>query len=230
MFRWTKNNYVMLEDSVRIFDTKVVLLYEKNLFAIPALLCATKQPGHHIFPPVREKFFPECIRDKLRDMYSKIYNSGSVQHVPMRYEEISQVEIFGQIYISLKSRSRKSAAIMAIWPGLTGSILERQCTTEDVRVGVVEYFVSHTPSITGVPDQPHILAKVKWFQDHPRKDMLKNSIFLSATLFDSESEASFMPVSRIMSRCAMIRQTLQFDFGSDSVNIFMSLVRRIMYE
>ena len=99
-------------------------------------------------------------------MYTKIYNSGSVQHVPMKYEEISQLEIFGQIHISLKSRSRKYAAIMAIWPGLTGSILERQCTTKDVKVGVVEYFVS---SITGVPDQPHVLAKVKWFQDHPRK-------------------------------------------------------------
>ena len=96
-----------------------------------------------------------------------------------------------------------------------------------MRVGLVEYFISHTPTIAGIPDQPHILAKVKWFQDHPRKNMLKNSIILSATLFDTESKASFIPVSRIMSRCAIIKQTLRFDYGSDIVNVCMPLVRRI---
>ena len=160
-------------------------------------------------------------------MYDKIYSSMAIQHIPMRYEEISQLDIFGQIYISLKSRSRKSAAVMAIWPGLTGSILDRECTTEDVRVGLVEYFISHTPSISGISDQPHILAKVRWFQDHPRKNILKNSIILSSTLFDTESKASFIPVSRIMSRCAIIKQTLRFDYGSDIVNVCMPLIRRI---
>ena len=83
------------------------------------------QPSNRVtiyFPPIRDIFFLESLRDKLRDMYDKLYSSLEIQQIPMRYEEISQLVIFGQIYISLKSRSRQSAAVMAIWPGLTGLI------------------------------------------------------------------------------------------------------------
>lgn len=59
-----------------------------------------------------------------------------------------------------------------------------------------------------MPKEP---AKVKWYEDHPRKNWLGNSIILSATLFDTESESSFVPVSRIMSRCAIVAQSLRFD-------------------
>ena len=71
-----------------------------------------------------------------------------------------------------------------------------------IRVGLLEYLMSHTPKIAGMPDQAHILAKVKWFQDHPRKNWFRNSIVLSATLSEGDSEALFVPISRIMSRCA----------------------------
>ena len=222
-----KKNYVMLEDTVRIFDSKSLLRYEKNLFCLPACVCATKQPYHCLLPPLREKFLPEHLRDMLKSMYVKLYSPELVQHVPMRYEQITQLDVFGQIYISLKSRSSKSRAIMAIWPGLNGAILDRECNTEDVRIGIIEYLISHTPKITGIPDQPHILAKVKWFQDHPRKNWFSNSVILSATLFDADSEASFIPVSRIMSRCAFVKQSILFDYGSDNVNVCMPLIRRI---
>ena len=103
----------MLEDTVRVFDSKSLLQYEKSLFSLPAIVCATKQPCHRILPPLREKFLSEPLRDMLKRMYMKLYSQESVQHVPMRYEEIAQLEAFG-MYISLKSRSHKSTAIMAI--------------------------------------------------------------------------------------------------------------------
>lgn len=132
----------------------------------------------------------------------------------MRYEEISQLEVYGKVFISLHSRSHRSSAIMAIWPNVNGSILDRECNTEDIRVGLIEYLMLHTPNIAGMPDQAHIVAKVKWFQDHPRKNWYGNSIVLSATLFDGDSEASFVPVSRIMSRCAILKKSILFDYGS----------------
>lgn len=94
----------------------------------------------------------------LKSMYMNLYSPELVQHVPMRYEQITQLEVFGQIHVSLKSRSSKSRAIMAIWPGLNGAILDRECDTEDVRIGIIEHLISHTPRIAGIPDQPHILA------------------------------------------------------------------------
>lgn len=223
-----KRNYALLDDSIRIFDNKSLFKYENNLFCLPQCVCTIKQTCHEIIPPVREKFFAELLRDKLQRVYMKLYTPDTVQHVPMRYEEFYQIVVFGQVFTSLKSRSHKSTAIMAIWPGVTGNILDRNCTSEDIRVGLVEYFVSHVPIIKDTRDQAHILAKVKWYQDHPRKNWFKNSIILSATLFSGDCEATFIPVSRIMSRCARTEQTLLFDYGSDKVNIFLPLVRRIM--
>ena len=104
---------------------------------------------------------------------------------------------------------------MAIWPNCIGKIIDHNCTSKDVRVGVIEYFVSHIPIITDIQNQKHILAKVKWYDDHPRKPWFGNSIIVSSTLHTNESEATFMPVSRIMSRCARIEQMLKFDHGTD---------------
>ena len=162
-----KKNYTMLEDTIRIFDSTLLLKYEQNLFCLPAAVCATKLTCHTIIPPLREKFLSEDLRDNLHSTYSILYSSESVQHVPMRYEEFSQIEIFGQVFTSLKSRSRRSCVIMAIWPSVTGAIVNRTCNSEDIRVGEIEYFFVHIPNILGIDKQPHTFAKVKWYQDHP---------------------------------------------------------------
>ena len=219
-----KQNYVMLDDGNNIVDSQTLFQYEKNLFSLPSAICALKLPFHKVVPPLREKFFTEGIKTHLYNMYTKLYSAELVTHIPLRYEEF---EIFRQIYTSSKSRSHKSTTIMAIWPSLTGKILDRSYRTEDVRVGIIEYFILHTPTIEGQKDQPHILAKVKWFDDHVRKNWFKNSIVVSCTLYSNESEASFLPVSRIMSRCARSEETLQLDYGADKVNISIPFTRRI---
>lgn len=100
-------------------------------------------------------------------MYTKLYTPDARQHIPMRNEEYSQLIVFGQLFTSLKFRSHKSAAIMAIWPGVTGNIINLNCTSKDIRVGLIEYFISHKPKISDASDQPHILAKVKWYISRP---------------------------------------------------------------
>ena len=102
--------------------------------------------GHIIvfYLPVREKILPEHLRDMLKIMYMKLYSPELVQHVPVRYEQITQLEVFGRIHISPKYRSSKSRAIMAIWPGLNGAILDRECNTKDVKIGIIEYLISYT--------------------------------------------------------------------------------------
>lgn len=222
-----KQNYVMLGDTSNILDSQTLFQYEKNLFSLPTEICATKFPFHKIALPLHEKIFSETTRDKLYNTYSKIYSAESVKHVPLRYEEFRQLEVFGQIYTSSKCRSHRSNTIMAIWPSITGNILDRSCRVEDVRVGIIEYLIQHVPSIAGMDDKSHIFAKVKWFEDHPRKNWFKHSIIVSCTLFSSETEASFLPVSRIMSRCARTEQMLRLDYGTDKVNICIPVTRRI---
>lgn len=222
-----KQNYVMSDDGHNIFDSQTFFQYEKNLFSPPNAICALKLPFHKIVPSLREKFFTEGTKTHLYNMYIKLYSAEQVTHVPMQYEEFNQVEIFKKLYTSSKSRSHKSTTIMAIWPSLTVRILDRSYRSEDVRVGIIEYFILHNPIIQGQKDQPHIFAKVKWFDDHVRKNWFKNSIVVSCTLFSNETEASFLPVSRIMSRCARSEETLQLDYGTDKVNVCIPFTRRI---
>ena len=61
----------------------------------------------------------------------------------------------------------------------------------DVRVGVVEYFMIHVPALkserstsgtssscpnVAVEPKKHLLARVKWYQDHPQKFVLGNGL------------------------------------------------------
>ena len=173
-------------------------------------------------------------------MYSAIYDVESVQHVPLRYVEFHQIRIFEQLYTSARSRTNCSSAIVAFWPHLSGILSSRQPSVDDVRVGVVEYFMLHTPALKSDKSTPgtssccqnvasepkkHLLAHVKWYQDHPQKFVLGNGIVLSATVTEHMSSASFIPVSRIVSRCVMLHTTLQFSYGEDKVCIAIPVKR-----
>ena len=62
--------------------------------------------------------------------------------------------------------------------------------------------------------------------DHPRRDCFHPSIVVCATVFDAESPACYMPVSRIAGRCA-IAPTIGFDYGEDNVIFAVPLLKGI---
>ena len=71
---------------------------------------------------------------------------------------------------------------------------------------------------------PHAFANVYWYQDHPMKlCRFKNGIVMAATSFDSPSSATFIPVSRIISLCAVVDCTIKLDYGEDHVIIAVPL-------
>ena len=49
------------------------------------------------------------------------------------------------------------------------------------------------------------------------------SIVVSATAFDYDSPALFMPVSRIASRCVTSKTTFCFDYGKDPIIVAMPM-------
>ncbi len=52
------------------------------------------------------------------------------------------------------------------------------------------------------------------------RDFINSSVILTSTVFDCDSCASFMPVSRVLCQCAVSSTaTLQFDYGEDNVII-----------
>ena len=80
-----------------------------------------------------------------------------------------------------------------------------------MKVGLVEY---HSLLSDSNKETKHLLAKVKWYQDHFRPFHFHFPLRLVFTLFEPENKYSFIPVSRFLCRCA-ISPKLKFDYGND---------------
>ena len=179
---------------------------------------------------------PELERTDLQQMYDVLYGVENVIMVPLKYIQFNQTHIFEQIYTSLKSRTSRSSVVIAVWSH-SSSILSSNPTMNDVRVGTIEYFLLHTQTIKiaiagdsattennyKTTKQDHLLASMKWYQDHPRKN---NSIVLLATVTKPLTSSSFMPVSQIISHCGALCTEIQFD---DKVCIAVPLRRPYLF-
>ena len=119
---------------------------------------------------------------------------------------------------------------------MTGVLSTITPCEDDLCIGIVQYFILHTPHIRPdfvTSDTPmtnlnslkkHILAKVFLLQYHPRKlSKYRNSIIMAATVYDSPSSAEYIPVSRIISRYAVVNCTLRLNYGEDKVTIAVPL-------
>ena len=130
-----------------IISGLTVLSYEQNLMCFPKEICAVKQCYQHVVPPGHEKFMMEHQRKDLTQMYHAIYGAENVVHIPLRCTEYNQIKALEQIYTSTKSRTTRSAVIIAIWPHLSGILTSTRPQVQDIRVGVIEIFFVHTPKL-----------------------------------------------------------------------------------
>lgn len=104
-----------------------------------------------------------------------------------------------------------------------------------LKIGIVESFFRHQITLVKDTDHPgdtqsifHTIARVKWYMNHPRESFIHPLIKICATTFDSESDASFIPVSRIAGRVATARSKLQFDYGEDTVLVAIPLLKAVL--
>ena len=204
-----------------VADSLSVLEYERNKLCYPKKICAIKLSFHHLVPPGREKYLSEEARGTLTGMYSEIYGVENVLHAPLQYQEFCEVKIFHDTYVSARSRSSRSAVITAVWPSPSGILSSRKPIGDDIRVGTIQYFLLHTPLLKVAQGEevqkPHILAQIDWYQDHPRKFSMGNGIILAATVSQPLYVASFMPVLRIISQCAVVNMKMHMDYGEGYV-------------
>lgn len=232
-FMQMKRDRTALPDSIP--DVITAIEYEKNLLCRPSSLCARKQEFQIPILPAKERYLHEDKREMLTTMYAAIYGNENIVHVPLHYEEYREVEIHGTTYISAKSRSSRSSSIVAVWPSPRGVLETRTPSKEDIRIGSVNYFLLHD-AIVNIPGQEeacitHLLAEMEWFQDHPQKFHFGNGIVAGAPVSEPFSSVSFMPVSHILTQCAVVNQKFQMDYGEDSLLVALPLqINHILFE
>ena len=177
--------------------------------------------------PRYEKCFNSEELQDLEQMYKTLFPDAEKISLSYFYFENKQVVICGEQYLSIQSRSMRSSAIVAHWPNRNAQGID--CDGKlPLRVGIISSFINHKVTFGSDTMQPKevYLAHVQWFQEHPRRDFFHSSVIVSSTLFESSSPASFIPVSRITARCAVLNElTFKFDYGEDRVCLAIPLLK-----
>ena len=134
--------------------------------------------------------------------------------------------------LSSNSRSERSAAVAACWAGVVGIDSYGEAP---LRIGLAQSFFRHEVRLAKDINHPeetfsvfHTIAKVKWYMNHPQGSYIHPLIKICATTFDSETSASFIPVSRIAGRVATTKCKLQFDYGEDTVLVTVPLLKTVL--
>lgn len=153
----------------------------------------------------KSSYFCDYELSDLSDLYALLYPNHSNLHIPRKHLLFSDLKVLGEHFTSNRSRSQRSSAVMAYW----GDALS-------VKVGLIDYFLLHTVKNSDNRENENIFAKVKWYQDHLRAQHYYSPTHIVCTLFEHDNKYSFIPVSRLLCRCAVSpRLSLSFDYGQD---------------
>ena len=147
----------------------------------------------------------------LQEMYQKIFeNSGMIiaSGVSCLCHKFNRVKLSSKLISSKLAKSDRSSYICANW---LGNNLQMDCT--NYRPGNVIYFLKH--KIILKQDEKDIcvqslLAYVGWYKTHEEKNYLHFPITIWSHDIEPLCFASFIPISRILCRCAQIETNMTF--------------------
>ena len=113
-------------------------------------------------------------------MYNCLYSSEEYDIQPSRfYLECKHVFVNGELFVSSKSHSQRSNAIVVHWLNISGIDTSGEAP---LRVGIVSYFLRHelmliSMSSASTMTNVNVLAHIKWFEDYPYKDKYILTLF-----------------------------------------------------
>jgi len=106
------------------------------------------------------------------------------------------------------AKSDRSSYICANWPNKN-----IQMGSTNYRPGNVKYFLMHKITIKKNDKDvcvQSLLAYVSWYKEHEEQNYLHFPVTIWSPLFEPLSFASFIPISRILCRCAQIETNMNF--------------------
>ena len=179
-----------------------------------------------------EKLFASTEVQWLTELYEILYPEEMVKFCPMRYECFHDACVaMGESYTSEMSKGNSSSCISAIWAtSLNGQI---SLSPAKKQAGVIEYLFTHSvvlqnkDNILRTKTVTNSFARVRWYEDHPYSNMLPFPLKVYASTVKNSGALCFLPLCRIMSRCAIKKTTLKFPYGLDNVVVVCPVNRKI---
>ena len=164
------------------YDATFLISHSLNYNCPVHQIDATAKACYKFLPPSKEKCFTEYDVTNLHHVYNLLYPQSEICTFGYFYFENKRMLINGEEYITTRSQSKCSSAIVAHWLGTLG--IDEQGVSQ-VRVGIVTAFIQHSIVVKEqsiLVKKDNVLAHVKWFQDHPQRHSLHDSIIISANI------------------------------------------------
>ena len=197
----------------------------------PVSLIDCSQKSHQkVTYPLFEKVFTDADMKFLKEMYALLYPPSQYElSEPSRfYLQCKQVYLNDELFVSIKSHSQRSPAIVAHWPNVIGIDTQGEAP---LRVGLVSFFFWHVKlKLYGSPEKTEnlLMAHVEWKEEHPYRNKYGPTLIISATTYAPQSCATFIPVARIAGHCAVADESVIFDYGEEKVTVSVSLLKQIL--
>lgn len=132
----------------------------------------------------------------LQTLYNLLYPNSTILKLSRFYYQSKILTMNKEEFTSSISRSQRSAAVAAHWPGVIGIDPRGEAP---LRVGIVKNYFKHDITLIRNPDLnnspkkvTHIFPRVDWYMDHPRRDFLHSPMMVAANVFNSDSCSFFI--------------------------------------
>lgn len=203
-------------------DSEYIIEMIQGLAGSTSCIDPQEKSFHRVIQPQYEKCLTDLEMSFLEEVYKAVYPQNSSLHLCRFCKEFKTLVVNGEEYVSVKSRSQRSVAIVAHWPSINGGI---DTMGGQYKVGLIESFIRHQIKMANSSKHTNtLLAQVKWLIDRPKRDNFHKSVIGCGILFQPESSSTFIPVSRIMGRCTTLKTDFQFEYGVDCVTIAIPTV------
>ena len=170
--------------------------------------------------PVKEKVFESTLADQLLKLYSILYPQYQVEQFSHFYLKSKRASFCDEIFGSFQSISEKASIIMAYWPTVAGTINHQESLP--LSVGRIQYFIEHSVRLTKdglTTKENHYFAYVLWYTHHAQWDSYGSSCIISHPTLHTPCLFSFLPLSRIYSKCAYGHHSIEINGVTDTVFI-----------
>lgn len=179
--------------------------------------------------PHRKRVLSEPFSAQLLCIYKQLYPTRQIAHMPYFYSQYGRVCLSGDIIGCSMSgaNSHSSSMISAFWPGRGSSLSAVDNISKSI--GVVQYFVLHTVELytdstcSETERLQHVFCYVKWQKRHPKANWFWCSAVVCCDSFEIPDACNFMPIQRVVNKCAYVKVHVNFDSYDDSVLVVCPL-------
>ena len=180
-----------------------------------------------VLDPKSKRAFKVDELKKLEIIYKQLYPNKQIESISHFYTYVNKVTMNNEIIGSVFSRNKKASVIGAYWPH-EGSSLECIDYTK-LLIGTIQNFIEHKlimkDSDGTMLEANHLFCYVKWLIPHPERNWFGNSVTVSYLSESDNGPMNYMPIQRVVCRCAHTSMKLDFPSGTEQVHIAIPLTR-----